>query len=270
MVGQHQRRGTVGANQRWQKEIVLHWEGLSQKSQNYCTTGESKTELKNVPTIIVRRELHKSNMHGTAAIAKPLITESNAQLYKQWCHDHKTWTSDNRERTRVMFRWVVRPSRCSLHQEEFTFGEQSRKPTIQNVWLQQWNTVVCDDLGSNIVVQYSAGPVITLHGRITAREYVDRLGNQVHPMIQTLFPNNDAVFQDDSLPRSHSWNCSLMIWRAWRWTSAKPPDLNTTEPLWSVLETRVKNRFPSTSWKQLERVLQEERYKIPLETAKNL
>jgi hypothetical protein len=46
----------------------------------------------------------------------------------------------------------------------------------------------------------SVGPIITLHGRITAREYVDRLGNQVHPMIQTLFPNNEAVFQDDSAP----------------------------------------------------------------------
>jgi hypothetical protein len=29
---------------------------------------------------------------------------------------------------------------------------------------------------------------------------VGRLGNQVHPMIQTLFPNNDAVFQDDNAP----------------------------------------------------------------------
>jgi hypothetical protein len=56
----------------------------------------------------------------------------------------------------------------------------------------------CDGLGSNIVVQYSARPVITLHGLITAREYVDRLGNQVHPMIQTLFPNNDAALQDDN------------------------------------------------------------------------
>jgi hypothetical protein len=34
----------------------------------------------------------------------------------------------------------------------------------------------------------------------TAREYVHRLGNEVHPMIQTLFPNNDAVFQDDNAP----------------------------------------------------------------------
>jgi hypothetical protein len=55
-------------------------------------------------------------------------------------------------------------------------------------------------LGSNIVVQYSIGSIITLHGRITAREYVDRLGNQVQPVIQTLFPNNDAVFQDDNAP----------------------------------------------------------------------
>jgi hypothetical protein len=42
----------------------------------------------------VPHELHKSNTNGMAAIAKPLITESNAQLHKQWCLDHKTWTSD--------------------------------------------------------------------------------------------------------------------------------------------------------------------------------
>jgi hypothetical protein len=59
---------------------------------------------------------------------------------------------------------------------------------------------LCDDLGSNVVVQYSVGPIVTLHGRITARDYVERLGNQIHPMIRTLFPNKDAVFQDDSAP----------------------------------------------------------------------
>jgi hypothetical protein len=52
----------------------------------------------------------------------------------------------------------------------------------------------------DILVQYSRGPIITLHGRITARECVDMLGNQVHPMFQTLFPNNDAVFQDNNAP----------------------------------------------------------------------
>jgi hypothetical protein len=42
--------------------------------------------------------------------------------------------------------------------------------------------------------------------------------------------------------------------------------LNIIEPLWSVLEARVRNRFPPpTSLKQLEDVLQEEWYKILLE-----
>jgi hypothetical protein len=29
---------------------------------------------------------------------------------------------------------------------------------------------------------------------------MDSLGIQVYPMLQTLFPNNDAVFQDDNVP----------------------------------------------------------------------
>jgi hypothetical protein len=45
---------------------------------------------------------------------------------------------------------------------------------------------------------YSAVPIIILHGRNARREYVDRLDNQVHPTIQTLFPNSHAVFQDDN------------------------------------------------------------------------
>jgi hypothetical protein len=58
---------------------------------------------------------------------------------------------------------------------------------------------ICDGLGSSIVVQYSVGPTITLHGRITAREYVGRLSNQEHPMTQTSFTNIDSVFQDDDV-----------------------------------------------------------------------
>jgi hypothetical protein len=122
----------------------------------------------------------------------------------------------------------------------------------------------CVDLDSNIMVQYSVRPIVTLHGRITAREYVDRLGNQVHPMIQTLFLSNDAVFQNNSVPihtagtvqsrvEEHESELQHLTW------PAQLPNLNIIEPLWSVLETRVRNRFPPrTSLKQLEDVLHEE------------
>jgi hypothetical protein len=38
------------------------------------------------------------------------------------------------------------------------------------------------------------------NGRITAREYMNRLDNQVQPMIQMLFLNSNAVLQHDNAP----------------------------------------------------------------------
>ena len=47
---------------------------------------------------------------------------------------------------------------------------------------------------------YSSGPIFTVNGRNIAGDYVDILDNEVHCIVQMLFPNNDAVFQDDSSP----------------------------------------------------------------------
>jgi hypothetical protein len=52
---------------------------------------------------------------------------------------------------------------------------------------------------------------------------------------------------------------------------AHSPDLSFIEPLWSVLETIVRNRFPPQTYlKQLVVVLREEWYKIPLQNVQNL
>jgi len=62
---------------------------------------------------------------------------------------------------------------------------------------ETWSQI-CDDFDSNI--WYSAGPVLTLNGQITASDFVDILVIQVHPVVQVLFPNNDAVFQNNDSP----------------------------------------------------------------------
>ena len=53
------------------------------------------------------------------------------------------------------------------------------------------------------ISRYSAGPIITLNGRITASDYVDILGNQVRPVVHMYFPNKFAGFQDD-IPPMHT------------------------------------------------------------------
>ena len=55
---------------------------------------------------------------------------------------------------------------------------------------------------------YYAG--LTLSGRVTASDYMDILGNQVHPMVQLLFPNNDAVFLRQ-FAHTHSQKCSILV-----------------------------------------------------------
>jgi hypothetical protein len=95
-------------------------------------------------------------------------------------------------------------------------------------------------------------------------------------MIQTLFLN-DAVFKDDSAPfhtavTVQSWfegHEGELIHLPW---PAQSPDLIIIEPLWTVLETSMRNRFPPPTFlKQLEDALQEEwYYKFLLEIVRNL
>jgi len=88
---------------------------------------------------------------------------------------------------------------------------------------------------------YSAGPVITPNGQITASDYMHILGNCVHPVVQQFFLNSDVVFQDDILP-THTAR-SVQSWfeehedalHHLPWP-AQLPDLCIIEPLVSFRE----------------------------------
>jgi hypothetical protein len=119
------------------------------------------------------------------------------------------------------------------------------------MWMQ-----IHDDLDNNVF----SWSYFTMNGQITASDYMDIVGNQVHPLVQLLFPNNDAVFQDDILhthtARSiHSWleeHEDALQHLPW---PAQLPYLNIIQALWSVLESKVGCRFhPVSSLRQVEDV----------------
>ncbi|GBM56079.1 hypothetical protein AVEN_123218-1 [Araneus ventricosus] len=116
---------------------------------------------------------------------------------------------------------------------------------------------------------FSVGPMTTLQGHIKARDYVNILAVQVHPMVQTLFPNDDGVFQDDKAP-VHTAHI-VQNWFSEHGESPQSPDLNIIEPCWSTLERKVRDRYaPPSSLSELATVLQEEWYKIPLANIQKL
>jgi hypothetical protein len=96
---------------------------------------------------------------------------------------------------------------------------------------------------------------------------MDIVGSQAHPVVQLLLTTNDVIFQDDNLPihtvrsvqswfEEHEDVLQHLLW------VTQLPTLNFLEPLWSVLESKLRSRFPPLSLKQLE----EKWYSIPVET----
>jgi hypothetical protein len=79
--------------------------------------------------------------------------------------------------------------------------------------------------------RYSVGPIITFHGQITAR---DRLGNQVHPMIQILFPKMTMPPFTQLELFKHGLKSMKVNFNIF---PGQHNHLNITELLWSVLET---------------------------------
>ena len=196
-------------------------------------------------TKMVQCELHKSNIHGRAAIAKPLITETTIIGEKMM------WSSYNLdvwwlEICNVVW-WVI------LH-------------IVPNIrlclcWRKAWNpeclVPTMKHGGRSVMIWaaiswYFAGPVITLHGWITASDYMDILGNQVHAVVQMLFPDNYAVFQDDSshmhaARNVHSWIEEHEYALEHLPRPAQSSDLNIFKSLWSVSESMMRSRFPLPS-----------------------
>ncbi|MBJ4962393.1 transposase [Salmonella enterica subsp. enterica serovar Mbandaka] len=127
-----------------------------------------------------------------------------------------------------------------------------------------------------MIFWFTAGLIITLHGLINSGDYVTILADHVHSMAQTLFLSGDCTFQDDNAPihrsrtvqswfEEHEDEVAHLPW------PAQSPDLNIIEPLWSVLENRVRSRYPPpASLKELEQFLLEEWYDTSLTTIQDL
>jgi hypothetical protein len=105
-----------------------------------------------------------TQIHGRAATAKSLITKSNVQMRKRRCHDRKPWTSDNWKRVGDMVRGVALHAVPNIRKSLPLKNTQGSLQTGITASNSETRGKFCDGLGSNIVVQYSVCPIMTLEG----------------------------------------------------------------------------------------------------------
>ena len=165
-------------------------------SKKHKTTAAQLTAELNVPlnspvsTKTVRRELHRVNFHGRAAIAKPLLTRANAKRRFQWCQQRKSWDVDNVKH--VLF----------SDESTFTVFPTSGRVTVWRSPKEAYHPDCCMPRvkhgGGSVMVWaaiswHSLGPILVPDGRVTGKDYRTILEDHVHPMVQTLYPEGGSV-----------------------------------------------------------------------------
>ncbi|GFT85992.1 transposable element Tcb1 transposase [Trichonephila clavipes] len=253
------------------KRVLTHIVARKRKQSLSQITSEVNSHLRNpISARTVQRELHASNLYGRVGIRKPLVTARHALQRRQWCRTHRQWTPQqwqqviwSDESTFTLFQTTVR-------------GYVWRTP--KEAFAPECIVLTVKHGGGSVMVWEGAifwrglGPLVTLHGKIKAAHYVNILGDQVHPFVQTSFPGECPLYQDDNVPIP-----TAKIVQEWfaeheglDWPP-QSPDLNIIEHLWAYLESKLRTRFPPPSTiSVLETALHEEWLHIPFQVVHDL
>jgi hypothetical protein len=112
-----------------------------EKSQNHCSTDNSRTE----DIFILNKTLCPQKLfdvcftNPTSTVGLQLLHLSLLKVMLRYVNDGVTTIKPGNQITgNARAIWSDESSwRCSLHQEEFTFGEHLKELRIRNAWFQQ-------------------------------------------------------------------------------------------------------------------------------------
>ncbi|GFW62472.1 transposable element Tcb1 transposase [Trichonephila clavipes] len=256
------------------KRVLTRIVARKRKQSLSQITSEVNSHLRNpISARAVQRELHASNLYGRVGIRKPLVTARHALQRRQWCRTHRQWTLQQWQQviwsyksTFTLFQTTGRVYVWRTPKE--AFAPECIVPTVKHGGgsLMVWGAISWRGLG----------PLVTLHGKVKAAHYVNILRDQVHPFVQTSFPGECPLYQDDN---AHIHTAKIVQeWFAEHEGEvghldrpSQSPDLNIIEHLRGYLESKLRTRFPPPSTiSALETALHEEWLHIPLQVVHDL
>jgi hypothetical protein len=120
-----------------EKGNVVHWEGLFRK----ITQLLQQNWMFILRTMFPQKLFDVSIRNPASSVGLQLLNLWLLKIMLRFVNDGATTIKSGHQTSgNVWHGQMSHPSRCSLHQEEFTLGEAPRKPTVRNAWFQRWNT----------------------------------------------------------------------------------------------------------------------------------
>ena len=193
--------------------MKVHWRWLCLTVKELLQQRWQQNWIFILKTLFPQKQSVESFTNPTSMVVLQLLNIwllTTTKGWKRWWDNHKTWMFND-------WKYIIWSD-----ESPFTLFPTSGRIYVWRMSKEAYNPeylVPTVKHGGGSVMMWaatsccSAGPEITLNGWITASDYVGLgiLGNQVHPVVQMFFPNNDAIFQDDSLPIYTSR--SVQSWR---------------------------------------------------------
>jgi transposase len=220
----------------------------------------------------VQRALASVKMNGQIRRRKPLLNSKHIRARKVWSQFTRRWTAktwqlvafSDESRFELFKSGGSRYCRRGPNEE---FQLQNLKPVVKHGGgsVTVWGMITCQGVGRLHCVE----------GTMDAKQYCSILQKSLLGSLQDArLSSKSIIFQQDNDPKHTSKLATAWLknhnFRVLPWPP-NSPDMSIIEPLWDILDKRIRkrNHLP-TNKEELWKALQEEWYSIDRETIMSL